>query len=67
MHKWKVTETAAMTFGRGNFGYGFNIVNEDGRPVVTFMYDEDDDATAAARQVSAALSKAWLVRGHNRF
>ena len=56
-----------MTFGRGNFGHGFNIVNEDGRPVVTFMYDEDDDAIAAARQVSAALSKAWLVRGHNRF
>ena len=24
-----------MTFGRGNFGHGFNIVNEDGRPVVT--------------------------------
>jgi hypothetical protein len=64
MSNWRVSEAAAMSFGQGDFGYGFNIVNEDGRTIVTFVYDENDDAKEAAAQVRDALGKARIVQGH---
>ncbi len=64
MANWRVTETAAITF-HGEFGYGFNVVNEHGRPAVTFIYDESDDAKEAAAQIRAALGKARIVQPHS--
>ena len=59
MTNWRVSEAAAMAFDHGDFGYGFNVINENGRygfnvinengrPIVTFVYDENDDAKEAA-------------------
>ena len=55
-----------MAFDHGDFGYGFNVINENGRPIVTFVYDENDDAKEAAAQVRAAVSKARVVRPHSQ-
>jgi hypothetical protein len=66
MANWRVSEAAAMAFDHGDFGYGFNVINENGRPIVTFVYDENDDAKEAAAQVRAAVSKARVVQAHSQ-
>jgi hypothetical protein len=51
-----------MTFDHDDFGYGFNIINDRGRPIATFIYDEMDDAKNAAETVRGAVGKARMVR-----
>jgi hypothetical protein len=46
------------------FGYGFNITDELGRPVVSFMYKTRDDAKTAAANALSLIENAISVQGH---
>jgi hypothetical protein len=45
-------------------GYGFNIIDEHGSPVVSFLYETWDDASTAAVNALSLIEKAILVQGH---
>jgi hypothetical protein len=45
-------------------GYGFNIVDEHSRPVVSFIYETWDDAEAAAVSAFSLIDKVILVQEH---
>jgi len=45
-------------------GYGFNIIDERGRPVVLFVYETWDDAEAAAVSAFSLIDKVILVQEH---
>jgi hypothetical protein len=54
---YKVSKVAPTTNG-----YGFNITNERGAPIVMFGYEQEHDAGDAAAQVRAAISKVrWVI------
>jgi hypothetical protein len=46
------------------FGYGFNITDELGRPVVSFMYKTRDDAMAATVNALSLIQSAMSVQGY---
>jgi hypothetical protein len=54
---WKVGAVASVTEG-----WGFNITNKGGRPLVAFEYETHGEAEVAARHVQAAVEKALAVR-----
>jgi len=60
---WRVTNTMQISTDTGP-GYGFNIIDERGRPVVSFAYETWDDAEAAAVNAFSLIGKAVLVQGH---
>ena len=43
-------------------GHGFNVTTEEGKPLVSFGYETQEAAEAAAQQVAAALEQAVLVK-----
>ena len=47
-------------------GYGFNIVDERKRPIVTFSYPDRDAAEEARDFINAALIKASSVHPHGK-
>jgi hypothetical protein len=60
---WKVSDVMSVElerFGRG--GYGFNVITDRGKPLVTFGYETQEEAQDAAQQVKAAIERAVLVR-----
>jgi hypothetical protein len=61
---WKVSETMSMRLDDG-FGYGFNVTNERGRPVVSFAYRTQQEAGAAATHVRSAVENAASVKGYS--
>jgi hypothetical protein len=48
----------------GGHGFGFNIVDELSRPVVTFAYATEDDAKVAADNACSIIKNAISVRGY---
>ena len=54
---WKVGASASVTEG-----WGFNITDERGKPLVAFEYETHGEAAVAARHVEAAIEKALAVR-----
>ena len=40
---WKVSNTMEIDFGRDT-GYGFNITDESGRPLASFVYKTQQEA-----------------------
>jgi hypothetical protein len=44
---------------------GFNILDTNGRPLVTIGFDSADNANAAHKLVSQALQNATLVHSHS--
>jgi hypothetical protein len=42
-------------------GFGFNILNENGAPIVTFGYRDSTDAEKAWALVERAISNAVLI------
>ena len=52
-----------MTADTG-FGYGFNIIDERGRPVVSFVYRTVDDAKTAAVNAFSLIENAISIRGY---
>ena len=45
-------------------GYGFNIVDEHSRPVVSFIYETWDDPSAASFNALSLIENAVLIQGH---
>jgi hypothetical protein len=56
---WKVGTVAGLIEG-----WGFNITNERGQPLVAFSYETRAEAEAAATHVQAAVEKAVKVVPH---
>ena len=54
-----------MTYGRGESGYGFNIVDQNDRSLVTFVYDDESEADVAAMAMRAAVVRAVSVKTVN--
>ena len=50
---WKIGTVAGVTEG-----WGFNITDKSGRPLVAFAYQTHGEAAVAARHVQAAVEKA---------
>ena len=46
------------------FGYGFNIIDEGNRPVVSLVYETLDNAKAAAIKAHSVIENAVLMQGH---
>ncbi len=47
-------------------GYGFSVVNEDRRPVVTFSYANEKDAKEARVLIAESIAKAVSVEASDR-
>jgi hypothetical protein len=58
---WKIGTVASVTEG-----WGFNITDERGRPLVAFAYETHGEAAVAARHVEAAVEKAVAVHPMSR-
>jgi hypothetical protein len=58
---WKIGTVASVTEG-----WGFNITDERGRPLVAFAYETHGEAVVAARHVQAAIEKAVAVHSMPR-
>jgi hypothetical protein len=53
---WKVSNTMEIDFGRDT-GYGFNITDESGRPLASFVYKTQQEASIHARSlIESAVS-----------
>ena len=62
---WTIGNVAPMTYGKGETGYGFNIVDQNGRSLVTFVYDDESEAGVAAMAMRAAVVRAVSVKAVN--
>jgi hypothetical protein len=60
---FKVSKPDRMSFGRTEFGNGFHITNQHGRPIATFIYPSADQAVAAATLIEEAIADAVSVTG----
>jgi hypothetical protein len=60
---WRLTVTMPIMTDAG-FGYGFNITDELGGPVVSFMYKTRDDAKNAAVNALSLIQNAISVQGY---
>ena len=58
----KVSNTMEIDFGRDT-GYGFNITDESGRPLASFVYKMQQEAIAAAIQARLLIENAVSVIG----
>ena len=58
---WKIGTVASVTEG-----WGFNITDERGRPLVAFAYETHGEAVVAARHVETAVEKALAIHPMSR-
>jgi len=61
---WSLMNTMQIATEIGP-GYGFNVIDERGRRVVSFLYETWDDASAAAANALLLIEKAVMVQGHS--
>jgi hypothetical protein len=54
---WKIGTVASVIEG-----WGFNITDERGRPLVAFAYETHGEAAVAARHVEAAVKPSRSIR-----
>jgi hypothetical protein len=60
---WKVEIVQPISDpGMDGPAWGFNITNEAGRPIISFIYATRNDAEAAATHAQAVIYKAIMVR-----
>jgi len=60
---WKVGIVQPISDpGMDGPAWGFNITNEAGRPIISFIYETRNDAEAAATHAQAVIYKALMVR-----
>jgi hypothetical protein len=59
---WKVSNTMEIDFGRDT-GYGFNITDESGRPVASFVYKTQQEAITASIHARSLIENAVSVMG----
>ena len=50
--------------GRDGYPYGFNLISEEGKPLVSFAYVTRAAAEAAAAQIQSAIEEAVEVQPH---
>jgi hypothetical protein len=63
---WKVSNVMAMAIDHCESGYGINVVDERGRPVITLIYGEKVEAEEAAKGNSSHGSESdirWKKNG----
>jgi hypothetical protein len=53
---WKIGTVASVTEG-----WGFNITDRRGKPLVAFAYETHGEAVVAARHVETAVEKALAI------
>ena len=58
----KISNTMEIDFGRDT-GYGFNIVDEGGRPVASFVYRTQQEAITASINARSLIENAVSVIG----
>jgi hypothetical protein len=64
---WKVGDVEPVSvLGVDGYPYGFNILTEAGKPLVSFAYTTRDAAEAAASQVRSVIEHAVDVHPHAR-
>ena len=59
---WKVSNTMEIDFGRDT-GYGFNITDESGGPLASFVYKTQKEAIAASIHARSLIENAVSVVG----
>jgi hypothetical protein len=59
---WKVSNTMEIDFGRDT-GYGFNITDESGGPLASFVYKTQQEAVTASLHARSLIENAVLVMG----
>ena len=59
---WKVSNTMEIDFGRDT-GNGFNITDESGRPLASFVYKTQKEAIAASINARSLIENAVSVIG----
>jgi len=59
---WKVSNTMEIDFGRDT-GYGFNITDESGRPLASFVYKTQQEAITASIHARSLIESAVSVMG----
>ena len=59
---WKVSNAMEIDFGRDT-GYGFNITDENGRPLASFVYKTQQEAITAAIHARSLIENAVSVMG----
>ena len=58
----KVSNTMEIDFGR-HTGYGFNITDDSGRPLASFVYKTQTEAIAASVHARSLIENAVSVIG----
>jgi hypothetical protein len=62
---WKVSDVEPVrVMGAEGYPYGFNVMTEEGQPLVSFAYVTRAKAEEAAAQVRSAIEDAVEVRPH---
>jgi hypothetical protein len=61
-HRYRLGEVQSTMDSRRNFiGFGFNVLNELGAPIVTFAYVDKTDAAKAREQVKQTIANVTLI------
>ena len=58
---WKVSDVMEVSIPSG-VGFGFNITTHERKPLVSFAYETQEAAEAAAARVEVAIERAILVK-----
>jgi len=63
--KFKVGEVLSMQGGlTGPSAYGFNIIDQGGKPLISIMYYTESEAEEARAAITEALVKAIAITTH---
>jgi hypothetical protein len=59
---WRVGKTLSVVKDRQH-GYGFNVSDDKGTPLITFAYKTPDESDAAAEKIRSVISNAiWVAK-----
>ena len=59
---WRVGKTQSVVKDRQR-GYGFNVSDDKGIPLITFAYKTPDESDAAAEEIRCAILNAiWVAK-----
>jgi hypothetical protein len=61
---WEVGDVVPMRDPNGADGFGFTIIDDHHKPIVSFLYETQSDAESAARSVRSVIKNAVSVHPH---
>ena len=64
MNNYNLGKIDSTTDIRGASRYGFNIIGVQGRPLVCFSFDTQEEAEAAHKTMRDIVASAKLIRPH---